>query len=412
MRESRTARPRRARRPGRLRRALVWTASGAVLTVTGVSWAAYHSLVGGLTTSDALDALRGDGPRHLDNSVNVLLIGLDSRKDMNGNDLPKQFVEDELHAGSSKIGYYNTNTLILLHTPAGGGKVQAFSIPRDDYVETYNGDGSPQGKHKIKEAYGNAYSGAHDKLAARGVTGADLEARSREAGREATLRTVRTLLDVPIDHFAEANLLGFHDIAQVLQPITVCLKHPVKEKNSGADFPAGVSHLNARQALAFVRQRYDLPNGDLDRTHRQQAFLLSVTHQLKSQGVWGDLGKLRGLLDVVKKDLVIDSSWDVLDFARSAPNLTGGNVAFRTLPITGYATRGGESVNLVDAEKLPKIVRDAFADTPPPDTGETASPSAPPSGAPATPAPSPSHDADQDGAAGPAVESSGVPCVN
>jgi LCP family protein required for cell wall assembly len=348
-------------------RVLLCCASALVLVASGMAWGAYHYLTGGLNTSDALDAVRGRAPAHLDNSVNLLLIGLDSRKDMDGNDLPKQFVEDELHAGSSDIGGYNTNTLILMHIPANGGKVTAFSVPRDDYVEVLGGDGTPGGMHKMKEAYGLAKASAENRLAARGVSGADLERQSREVGREATLATVQQFLGVPIDHFAEVNLLGFYDIAKVLQPVQVCLKHPVHDRYSGADFPAGYQNLNPRQALAFVRQRHGLTGGDLDRTHRQQAFLSSVTHKLKAEGIFGDLGKMQGLLDVVKKDVVIDSSWNVLDFAQQAPNLTGGNVEFHTLPIAGFAERGGESVNLVDPQQIRSIVgrmigRDPSAD--------------------------------------------------
>ncbi|MGW2552900.1 LCP family protein [Streptomyces sp. NPDC001635] len=351
-------------------RAFVWAVAAALLLGCGVTWYTYRSLADGLTKSDALDAVREKAPPHLDNAVNLLLIGLDSRKDMNGNDLPRQFVQDQLHAGSSAIGYYNTNTLILMHIPPDGGKVSAFSIPRDDYVPTLNGDGSPQGDHKIKEAYANAYTTEHDKLAKQGVKGPSLESHSREAGREATLATVQAFTGVPIDHFAEVNLLGFYDIAKVLQPITVCLKHPVKDRYSGADFPAGVQQLNAKQALAFVRQRHGLDAGDLDRTRRQQAFISTVTHQLKNQGVWGDIGKLGGLFNVVKKDVVLDSSWNALDFAQQAPNLTGGNVAFHTLPIEGFALRKGQDVNLVDAAKVKSIVQQAFAPAPSPSAAD------------------------------------------
>lgn len=332
--------------------------SAMVLAGSGVAWLTYHWFAGGLTTSDALDAVRRHAPARLDNAVNLLLIGLDSRKDMNGNDLPRQFVEDELHAGSSDIGGYNTNTLILMHIPPDGGRVTAFSIPRDDYVETFGGDGTPAGMHKIKEAYGLAKAAAEIRLKAQGVTDqAQLEYRSREVGREATLATLQQFLGVPIDHFAEVNLLGFYDIAKVLQPIRICLRRPVNDRYSGARFPAGAQDVDARQALAFVRQRHGLPQGDLDRTHRQQAFLASVTHKLKTDGVFSDLGRMQDLLAVVQKDVVIDDSWDVLDFARQAPNLTGGNVVFHTLPVAGFGTRGGESVNLVDPARIRELVR-------------------------------------------------------
>lgn len=334
----------------------------AALAVSGLSWYIHDELTSGLTTSDALSVVSRDAPPKLDNSVNLLLIGLDSRKDQNGNDLPVQFVEQDLHAGSSDIGGYNTNTLILVHIPADGGKAQAFSIPRDDYVETLNGDGSSQGYHKIKEAYGLAKAAADPGLRAQGLTGAALEARGREVGREATLATVQNFLGVHIDHFAEVNLLGFYDIAQVVQPITVCLNEDTSDPNmagqgSGANFHKGLNVLNAAQALSFVRQRHNLTNGDLDRTHRQQAFISSVEYKLKQDGALSDLTKMQALLDVVKKDVVLDDQWNILDFAQQAPDLTSGNLVFDTLPIQGFATRNGESVNLVDPAQIKDIMQ-------------------------------------------------------
>ncbi|MCC3770759.1 LCP family protein [Streptomyces sp. UNOC14_S4] len=427
---------RRTRRAVIAGRAVAGVVSFTVLAGSGVSWAAYHWVTGGLNTSDALDKVRKNAPKHLDDSVNLLLIGLDSRKDMDGNDLPKEFVQDQLHAGSSDIGYYNTNTLILMHIPADGGKVQAFSVPRDDYVETYNEDGSVQGHYKIKEAYSNAYTGRREKLYAQGLRGAELEAQSREAGREATLATVQNFLGQPVDHFAEVNLLGFYDIAKVLEPIQVCLKHPVKDRYSGADFPAGLQKVNAKQALAFVRQRHGLDGGDLDRTHRQQAFLSSVTHKLTSQGVFESLGKLQDLFGVVKKDLVIDSKLNVIDFAQQATNLTGGKVEFRTLPTEGSATRNNEDVELVDVDKVRSLVAAVFGggpavspgaggpghsasadhdQVPPPGEnhrapGPSGSPSSSssPSSSPSGPPPKVSDDQ----FAGESVKEGGIPCVN
>lgn len=379
-----TAREAPRHSPGHVARIAVCLSSAVILAVAGTGWLAGHWLTKGLTTSRALEALRRGAPRKPDDSVNLLLIGLDSRKDMNGDDLPKEFVQQELHAGSSGIGGYNTNTLILMHIPADGGKVTAFSIPRDDYVQVAGG----RGEHKIKEAYGIAKAEAQDRLAAQGLKGAELEHRSREAGREATLATVQDFLGVPIDHFAEVNLLGFYDIAKVVQPVPVCLRNAVHDRFSGADFPAGRQELDARQALAFVRQRHGLEGGDLDRTHRQQAFLSSVGHKLATQGAWGDLDKLEGLLDVVKKDVVLDDQWDLLDFARRAPNLTGGNAEFHTLPIAGFATRKGEAVNLVDPVRVRSLVQEMIGRA-----GRPGHPrptrSVPPAAPPSTPPPVP-----------------------
>ncbi|MFF2662039.1 LCP family protein [Kitasatospora sp. NPDC058032] len=380
-------------------RVLAGTVSVAVLGASGFTWYEYRQLDGGMVKSAALTEAKKNAPAHLDKSVNLLLIGLDSRKDMDGNDLPKEFVEDELHAGSSEIGGYNTNALIVLHIPANGGKVTALSVPRDDYVQTVGADGK---MHKIKEAYGIAKEAAEQKLGGKGLSKSELERQSREAGRAATLQTVQAFLDIPIDHFAEVNLIGFYDIAKAVEPIQVCLNNPVDDPivartatheggGTGLKLPAGVSSLDARQALSFVRQRHHLKNGDLDRTHRQQAFISSVVYKLKQQGVVSDFGQLQRLFDVVKKDVVIDDQWNVLDFAQQAPNLTGGNVEFNTLPITGFKTIGGQEVNTVDPDQIKRIVKQVFGHEPPPaapDAAASTAPAEPSAAAPATTGPS------------------------
>ncbi len=319
-----------------------------VLCVVGLAWAVKTNLVSGFYVSDALSALGDDAPKSAHGDVNILLIGLDSRKAMDGSDLPAQFVTDELHAGDSDVGGYNTNTLILLHVPGDGGRATAVAIPRDDYVAVPG-----YGMRKIKEAYGLAKYDEGIRLEEAGVSDpATLEQRTRDAGRKSTLATVQNLLQVPIDHFAEVNLIGFYHIAQALGPLTVCLNGPVQDDFSGADFPAGVQELDPSQALSFVRQRHGLDNGDLDRTHRQQAFIAAVIANLKSAGVVGNVGKMQSLLDVVKKDIVLDSGMDPVAFATQAGNLTSGSVDFQTLPIEGYETVDGQDVNLVNPARL------------------------------------------------------------
>jgi len=114
------------------------------------------------------------------NAMNVLLIGLDSRKDQDGNDLSWNLLK-HLHAGDSDDGGYNTNTLILAHVSA-DDRVTAFSIPRDDWVKF---SGVPGYNHiKIKEAYGLTKQYVEQKLIDKGVSDQkELETRGREAGR-------------------------------------------------------------------------------------------------------------------------------------------------------------------------------------------------------------------------------------
>ncbi len=352
----RPTRLRLTRRARLLGRTLFGAASALVLFAAGAGWYLHSSVLGGLASSHALAGLGGASRPGGD--VNILLMGLDSRRDNQGGDLSPAILR-QLHAGSSSdIGGYNTNTLILLHVPADGSRAMALSIPRDDYVDLPEG----LGQHKVKEAYGRAKANA-ESIARSAGTGdrAVLEQLGREAGRHAAIDAVQQLLGVSVDHFAEVNLAGFYDLANALGGVQVCLREPVRDWYSGADFPAGVQTLDGAQALAFVRQRHGLTNGDLDRTHRQQAFLASAMHKLREAGVLNDLGKVGALLDVARKDIVIDSGFDLLSFARQAGAVTSGNVTFYTLPIQGFATRDGESVNLIDPMQVRTVARRLLA---------------------------------------------------
>jgi hypothetical protein len=178
--------------------------------------------------------------------------------------------------------------------------------------------------------------------------------------------TVESLTGVHIDHFAEVNLDGFYELASVLGGVEVCLKHPVAYDSYSGFYAhhAGYQHLDAVMALAFVRQRHGLPNGDLDRTHRQQAFLDSVMQQLRTEGVLSDLTKINSLLSVAKQYVITDQGWNLLDFASQMRSLTSGNLRFNTLPIglngVNYSTIDGQDVNLINPPYIKQIVQETF----------------------------------------------------
>ena len=331
--------------------------SVVAVLLTGAGYWVAHGALGGITVSEALSP---EDPRSSGNEMNILLIGLDSRKDQDGNDLPWSILK-HLHAGDSDDGGYNTNTLILVHIGA-DNKVVAFSIPRDDWVPF---TGVPGYNHiKIKEAYGLTKQYVASKLANQGVGGKELETRGREAGRTATLRAVRSLTGVPIDYFAEVNLAGFYDLAQALGGVEVCLNHAVSDEYSGADFPAGRQRLDASEALAFVRQRHGLDNGDLDRTHRQQAFISSVMRELQITGTFSNVDKLKNLMAVARKDVVLSSGWDE-DLIQRLGALAGGNTEFRTLPVVRYDNIDGQDVNIIDSGAIKAEVAAAIGAAPP-----------------------------------------------
>lgn len=172
--------------------------------------------------------------------VNLLIMGLDSRVDENGDPYPRD-IYNAIHAEDASVGGYNANVLLYVHIPAGGGPAVGISIPRDDYVQ-YAGAPGGDTHGKIKEAYGRELAAKLSSLRQQGVAAADAYQQARDAARETEIQTVSQFLGgARIDHFVEVTMAAFYRIAQAVQPITVCLNHATADpKYSGADFPAGV----------------------------------------------------------------------------------------------------------------------------------------------------------------------------
>lgn len=321
-----------------------WILVSVVLMVAaGVAWATYRDLDEGVRRSRAIapDAPRSTG------AVNILVMGLTTRLDLNGEPLPDEVLA-QLQAGESDRGGYNANTLMLLHIPNDGSRAATLSIPRDNFVELLGVPGEPI-KGKIKEAYGRAKIAEETRLRSQGVRDTrELEYLGREAGRRAQIETVRAFLDVSIDHMAEVSLAGFYYLADALGGVEVCVNNATHDTYSGSNLVAGKQTLDAAQSLAFVRQRHGLKNGDLDRTRRQQAFIASVLHKIRAKGTTA----LPGLVDVAKRNVVVDEGVELLDFALRMSNLTGGRMNFQTLPIDHTQTVDGESINIVDTHKV------------------------------------------------------------
>jgi LCP family protein required for cell wall assembly len=333
--------------PARLSRVVAVVAALAVVVGTGVAWGKIRSFESGINHISSM-AL-GEGGK--DGAIDVLLVGMDSRTDAHGNPLSEEELAT-LRAGDDIAT--NTDTIILVRIPNNGKSATAISIPRDSYVEAPG-----VGKMKINGVYGSVKEEDRIKLVESGVAEADADKQSTEAGREALIKTVANLTGVTVDHYAEIGLLGFALITDALGGVNVCLKDAVYEPLSGADFPAGWQKLDGPQALSFVRQRHDLPRGDLDRVTRQQAVMASLAHEVISSKTLSSPSTLNRLQDAVQRSVVLSEGWDIMDFVEQLQKLAAGNIAFATIPIleeAGWSDDGMQSVVRVDQSQVKEWV--------------------------------------------------------
>src|SRR5271163_3037403 len=314
----------------RVTRVIATVTAALVVLVTGVAWSKVRSFEDGIYHVFAPSLGHGGD----DGALDILLVGMDSRADAHGNPLSPQELAT-LRAGDEVAS--NTDTIILVRIPDNGKSATAISIPRDTYVAAPG-----LGKTKINGVYGQTKEEKRVSLVESGMAPDEAEREGTEAGREALIKTV-------------ADLTG----------VTVCLKKPVFEPLSGADFPAGPQKLNGPQALSFVRQRHELPRGDLDRVVRQQVVMSSLAHQVISGKTLSSPATMNRLQSAIQRSVVLSSGWDIMDFVNQLQKLAAGKIAFATIPVldeSGWSDDGMHSVVRVDPHQVQDWVHGLLQD--------------------------------------------------
>lgn len=324
---------------------VVAAALSVLLLVTfGVYWWKYHSFNSGLNRLNIFGAAVPKPTHDIDGKdQNILIVGNDDRQTA---------TDAELRAlGTGRDGgSLNTDTMMIVHVPANGTKATLISLPRDSYVDIPG-----YGKDKLNAAYPDGYNAAAGSADAK-----------RAAGAALLVRTIQNLTGLTVDHFVQVDLLGFYRISQAIGGVTVNMCANVQEPESGINLHKGVQTIEGKQALAFVRQRYNFPNGlgDLDRVERQRYFLTAAFRKLTSAGVLLNPIKLQNLLDAVRNSLYMDSKLDPLSLARQMENLSADNIVGKTIPTDGFGTSGtGASVLLVTPAKVRSFVLSLTAPT-------------------------------------------------
>ena len=361
--------------------------AAVVLVVSGYA----HKVVGYASGfNDGVNT--GNAPSNSAQAMNILVMGLESRTNFYGQALPPALIT-AMHTGP--VGGQDPNTLILIHIFAGGQQAVGFSIPRDDLVSfphPFNVDGITIPDGKIDNAYDWAYA---ESLAKTGSSAKNDYLLANQAGQQAEIDTVESVTGVHVDHFVETNLAGFYYLAQAFGGVEVCLKPEeaginaanytssnLYDLNSGFNAVkydgynlkqggAQYLHLSAPQALAFVRERDNLAEGDIDRTRRQQAVIDYVIWQLKHENAFAVGGTITGLLSAANQYLITDQHLNLLDFATEMQALSGQHLSFTTLPsvpgssqlLPGYGS-SPQSVNIISVPYVKRVVHAAFYPVP------------------------------------------------
>lgn len=351
-------------------RVLLGLLSAVTLAALSLVWLRVDQLDASKNTTDAIAAAQeGEAATSDDDgATDILIVGNDSRTDMQGRPLSAELLR-ELRTEATET--LNTDTLILLRIPKDGSRGSAISIPRDTSVLVPN----LGREEKINGAYGITKAGVMEEMFAKGEKDrAKINRESDDAGRASLIGAIQVLTGVRVDHYTEVSLYGFYLLTEVIDGVDVCLNHATSDPDSGADFAQGPQTVRGGDAVAFVRQRKNLPRGDLDRIVRQQTFLSSAMRKVLSGGLMTDNAKLNALEDAVSKTVVMDGGLHFLELVNQAQALASGNVQFVTIPVEAVGARNdrGQSIIVVDLPKVHRFIEDLVTPSGPKPAGRPA----------------------------------------
>jgi LCP family protein required for cell wall assembly len=260
---------------------------------------------------------------------NWLLVGSDRRAD-------QRTTGRDANEPLWRYGAQRADTIMLVHFPVDHRRVYLVSFPRDSWVPIQG-----HGHAKINAAFSFG-------------------------GPPLLIATVERLTGVRVDHFAILDFEGLRSMTDALGGVDVRVARTVRDPAREVIWPAGTHHLDGARALDFVRQRYNLPGGDLDRIRRQQAFLKALAGRVESRGTLANPLKLNAFLVASAKAVSVDESLTISrlrSLALQFRSMHAGDIVFMTAPIAGRGTEGHQSVVYLDRAKGQPLFQALRADT-------------------------------------------------
>lgn len=296
---------------GRGRRVGRWIAVGvavALLLAAGTAFGLYEKLQGNIHRDHVADQLGTDRPPKLNKSVNILLLGSDSRDGANR------------RYWSPDVSGERSDTTVLLHLSPNRDRVVAVSFPRDSMVQV------PECEKKNGQKV-PAYFGM-------------LNSAFAYAGATCTWKMIESTTHIHIDHYAKIDFAGFTRVVDALGGVQICVPQAVNDPRADLYLKAGRQVVKGDAALGYVRTRYGIGDGsDLERIQRQQKFMAAVVDKATSGALLTDPARTYRFLDAVTKAIATDDTFSVSAMRKMATSLKGlsaGTVRFVTVPTQTY----------------------------------------------------------------------------
>jgi polyisoprenyl-teichoic acid--peptidoglycan teichoic acid transferase len=134
-------------------------------------------------------------------------------------------------------------------------------------------------------------------------------------GPELTVRTVEQLTGIRLDGYVLAGFKDFRRMVTLIGGVRVRVPYPMNDPFSGARFRPGPTRMDGPEALAFARDRHDVPGGDFGRSLNQGRLIVAALRELREDAARDPVTLFRWLAAAgrhLRTDLSIDRMLDLL----------------------------------------------------------------------------------------------------
>ena len=273
--------------------------------VGGFLWA--RGVDQNLRREDPFASLEARPDKVAGGATNILLLGTDS-----------QDPDDTGATSGASRGPERSDTIAILHVPADARRAYVISLPRDLWVHVPRGGGGIMAKINAAYAWG---------------------------GLPLAVATVEEYTGVRMDHVARIDFAGFVKVTDAVGGVDMTVEQTITSIHPPyRTFQAGPAHFNGQEALDYVRQRYQFPDGDFARMRHQQQFLKALVDKAASLGALTSLGSLRDFVNSMADTMTVDKDFSLIDLGWRLRGLSGDDLVFMISPHSGTDTVGGQSV--------------------------------------------------------------------
>ncbi len=185
------------------------------------------------------------------------------------------------------------------------------TTPRDSYVQ-------------IPDGGANQY----DKLTHAGIYGV-----------ETSEKTLENLYGIDINYYARINFTTFMNLIDAIGGVTVYNDQAFTSyTNSNYSFEVGNVNLSSgEEALAFVRERYSLDNGDYDRGNNQIKVVQAIVNKLTSLS---SITNYSTIISTLQDSIQTDMSLDTMMSLANAQLDSGKKFTITSQEVTGTGSTG------------------------------------------------------------------------